>query len=687
MIQKKKLTIESETILFDRKSNLINSSTETTLLDDYQNILNSSYFSYNLNENLIKLKNANFKDPENNNISVEIAFLNTSSNKLFGKDVVINMNNKSFNKGNEPRLKGNSINYDNENTEITKGIFTTCKKRNQKCPPWQLSAKKIQHNKKEKVINYKNAWLRVYDVPIVYFPKFFHPDPTVDRKSGFLIPTIKNSPNANNYLSLPYFKVLSENKDLTFTPRFYNDDQVMLQTEYRQVNAKSAHISDFSILQKKTEQSKSHFFYNYYKNFDLDYFKDNDINFNIEKTSNDTYLQANKIKSPIVSDYDILENSIDLSLYSDDFSIDSSLVVYENLSKGKSSDKYEYILPKINLIKKIGNKTNLDGNFSLKSENIVRNYQTNIFEKININDFVFNSNPKISKLGFYNNYDFIFKNVNSDSQNSEKYQNETDHYLSSIFQFNSSLPMVKENDNLQKVLKPKLSFKMSPNNTKDISKEEVRIDTNNLFNLNRISTNDTIEGGFSMSYGNDFSIFHKQKSREIFNFKLANNIRLKENADLPKTNQIGAKTSNFFSEITINPNKYFTTTYNTSLGNNFKDITYENLETKLSVNNFVTTFDYINENNTKEKISYLKNTTQYNFDDTNSLLFATRRNKKTDLTEYYNFMYQYKNDCLAASIEYNKDYYTDRDIKPEESIFFKLTIIPFGETSSPNLKN
>ena len=684
---KKKLMIESETIFFDRKINVINSSTNTTLIDSYQNILRANYFSYNLNENIIKLKNANLKDPDNNNIKVEIAFLNTVSNKLFGKDVIINMNNKSFNNGNEPRLKGNSINYDNENTEITKGIFTTCKKRNGKCPPWQLSAKKIQHNKKEQIINYKNAWLKVYDVPVIYFPKFFHPDPTVDRKSGFLIPTIKNSPNANNYLSLPYFKVLSENKDLTFTPRFYNDDQVLLQTEYRQVNAKSTHMSDLSIFQKKTEQSKSHFFYNYYKNFDFNYFEDNDINLNIEKTSNDTYLQANKIKSPLISDYDVLENSFNLNLYSDDLSIDTSLVVYENLSKGKSSDKYEYILPKINLIKTINNKTNLDGNFLLKSESIIRNYQTNIFEKININDFEFNSNPKISKLGFYNNYDFIIKNVNSDSQNSKNYQNETDHYLSNIFQFNSSLPMIKENSNLQKILKPKLSFRMSPNNTKDISKEEVRIDTNNIFNLNRLSINDTVEGGFSMSYGNDFSIFHKQKSREIFNFKLANNIRLKENTDLPKTNQIGAKTSNIFSEITINPNEYFTTTYNTSLGNNLKDITYENLETKLSVNNFVTTFDYINENNTKEKISYLKNTTQYNFDDTNSLLFATRRNKKTDLTEYYNFMYQYKNDCLAASIEYNKDYYTDRDIKPEESIFFKLTIIPFGETSSPNLKN
>jgi LPS-assembly protein len=48
---------------------------------------------------------------------------------------------KSYN-NNEPRLKGNSI-INNENfTEITKGIFTTCKKRDG-CPPWEIAAKKI----------------------------------------------------------------------------------------------------------------------------------------------------------------------------------------------------------------------------------------------------------------------------------------------------------------------------------------------------------------------------------------------------------------------------------------------------------------------------------------------------------------------------------------------------------------
>ena len=67
--------------------------------------------------------------------------------------------------------------------------------------------------------------------------------------------------------------------------------------------------------------------------------------------------------------------------------------------------------------------------------------------------------------------------------------------------------------------------------------------------------------------------------------------------------------------------------------------------------------------------------------------FSTRKNKTKDLTEYYNFMYQYKNDCLAASIEYDKNFYNDNDVQQNENLVFKLTIIPLGETSSPNFKN
>ena len=97
-----------------------------------------------------------------------------------------------------------------------------------------------------------------------------------------------------------------------------------------------------------------------------------------------------------------------------------------------------------------------------------------------------------------------------------------------------------------KNLKPKISLKISPENTKDLSSDnDHRIDVNNIFNLDRLSVSDTVEGGLSLAYGSDYTIFDNVKNREVFSLKLANNLRLNENKDLPQNNQLGEKTSNF----------------------------------------------------------------------------------------------------------------------------------------------
>ena len=539
---------------------------------------------------------------------------------------------------------------------------------------------------KKQLINYDDALLKIYDIPVFYFPKFFHPDPTVKRKSGFLIPAFKSSSNNNeNYLSIPYFHVISENKDLTFTPRFYSNDKLLIQSEYRQVGATNTSIADFSIFSEKNKNSKSHLFYNLNKNLNFDYFEESNLKFKIQKTSNDTYLRANKIESKIIDSTNTLENSITLDLYSDDLSVDANVTVYENLDRD-NSDRYEFILPQINLTKNLENKTKLNGNFVFKSNNLIKNYNTNIFEKININDLIFNSDPIISKNGLYNDYEFIIKNSNTDSQNSENYKNQENYYVSGLFQFNSSLPLIKEDNKYQNILSPKLTLKISPNHTKDERNSFTRLDVNNIYSLNRLASDDSLEGGLSITYGNEFKRINKIDSRENLVIKLANNLRLDKNVDLPTNNQMGQKTSNLFGEIAYNPNEYFTTKYNFSKKNNFQDTTYESIITTLNLGNFITSFDYINENDTSEKTSYLLSKFTFNLDSNNNISFSSRENKETNLTEYYNFMYQYKNDCLAASVEYNKSYYNDRDIKPEESIFFKLTIMPFGQiASTPDL--
>ena len=677
----KNFTIETDEIFYDKLNNLIISNSNTILKDNIQNTYFVESFKFELNKNLLKVINLKLQDKNMNILKSKVAFINTKSGKLFGKDINVNFDSSSFEKQNEPRLKANSMVIDDNFTNLTKGVFTTCKKRDN-CPPWEMRSEKIQHDKRKKIINYKNAFLRIYDIPIMYFPKFFHPDPTVKRQSGFLIPTIKNSNDGKNYLNTPYFLAIAENKDATFSPRFYTKDRLMVQTEYRQVNAKSNQIADFSYSTKKNESSKNHFFYEFKKDLDFDYFENNEINLKVQQTSNDTYLKADKLKGKIIDNYDILENTFNLSLYSNDLSINFDTAVYEDLSKKDSSDKYEYILPKLSLIKKIDNN-NYNGNFTFKSQATIRNYNTNIYERNNLNELIFKSYPKISSNGFYNNYEFIIKNSNTSNKNSS-YKNDENLYLSGIFQYNSVLPLIKENEKYKKILKPKFSLKLAPKHTKDNRNEETKIDFNNIFTLERLSKN-TTEGGLSLSYGSEYSLLNKEKSNEIFNLRLANNVRLENNDDISNSQQMGEKTSNILSEIEFSPNKFFKTKYSNSLKNDLKNISYENLTTEFRINNFITKFDYLNENSSS-KNSYLTNETTLNLDEANSLSFSTRKNKEKNLNEYYNFMYQYKNDCLAASIEYNKDYYSDRELKPEESILFKLTIMPFGEAVSPNLR-
>ena len=90
----------------------------------------------------------------------------------------------------------------------------------------------------------------------------------------------------------------------------------------------------------------------------------------------------------------------------------------------------------------------------------------------------------------------------------------------------------------------------------------------------------------------------------------------------------------------------------------------------------MTTFNYIEEEGEVGSANILENVTTFNFNDQNFITFKTRENKEIDLTEYYDLIYEYKNDCLIAGIKYNKTFYKDRDLEPSEDFMFSIKLIP-----------
>ena len=678
------IQIESKKIFYDLKNKIIFSKEPSIINDNFGNRYFVNKFNYDISKSVIKINDAKIIDKDKNTINLKLAFLNLTSNKLLAKDILVNLNSIFYNEENNTRIAGNSLVFENDKSIISKGVFTTCKK-NDDCPPWQLSAKKITHDKIKKTIYYDNAWLKLYDRPIFYFPKFFHPDPTVKRRSGFLIPTTSDSSSTGTSVNLPYYHVLSDNKDFTVRPRVYFQNKQLIQSEYREVNKNSSNTTDFSLL-NDGGQTRNHFFSKFTRNLDLDIFEESKIDFQLQQTSGDTYLKTYKLKSPLIEDNSVLTSSLSFDGFNEDTSLYIDMRSYENLAL-KKSDRFEFISPNYRLNKRIFKENSYNGNFNLSSNGYSKNYDTNKFEHTVINNFDYASNSKINKYGFKNNTNVFLKNSNKKTRDPSKYIDNDAYRLASLFEYKSSYPLIKEASSGSKnLLIPSSSFKFSPNTTRPMRNDESRIDINNVFNPNRINSEDTFEGGASLTLGTEFLKINKDND-EILNVKLANSIRYKEDKNLPIMSSIGKKTSDLFGQIEFNPNEIFEFNYDFSLDENLQNQNYQLIKTSMTLNNFVTSFSFLNEDfdTITNNKGYLENKTNYKISDSKDFTFETRRNKKTSLTEFYNLIYRYRNDCLIASLEYNKDFYEDRGLQPEENVFFKLTFVPFGETQTPNL--
>ena len=670
------LVIKSNEIKYNLNNRKIISQSYSEIFDKFDNTYKVDSFEYSIKDKIIKLNNLVAQDKDENSFLVDLSYLDLIKKELVAKD--ISMNFKLIeNSENEPRLKGRSLISNKKNTIVKKGTFTFCKKRD-KCPPWEMRADEIRHDKQKKTIYYKNASLKIYDKKVFYFPKFFHPDPTVKRQSGFLIPKFQDNSTTGLSLNLPYFFALAENRDITLTPRFFANDKFLIQSEFREKNKNSNHIADFSHFTSSDSNSKNHLFYNFDKVYKSNNFDEVELKLKIEQVSHETYLKANKIDSPIIKNPSNLSNSLGLNMYKKDLTINTNIDVYEDLTK-EDSDKYEYV-PNFSFSKVIND------NYSFNSQGYYKNYNTNITEKVLINNLEFQSNLKYFDNGIINEKKVLFKNINTDANNSDNFKNKDTSSLIPSFQTNYTLPLNKETEKFNNILTPKFSMKLSIPYTKDIRSTDRKITYKDIYEFDRLGIEQASEGGISATYGYEYTKIDKSSFDQKIKFGFANNLRIEENKDLPINSNLGDKVSDFVGIFEYKHNDNLKFDYDFSLKNNLMDKNYELFGFEYYLKNLTASFEYLNENNTNSKNSYLKNVTQYNFNDQNSLIFETSENKEKSFTEFYNLIYQYENDCLKAGIEYNKEYYSDQDLKPSENLLFKITILPFGGFNTPNLK-
>ena len=633
----------------------------------------------------------------------EDGFFNFKKKNHLAKKTKINIHKDVFgDKNNDPRIYSSSSLSDQSKTVFNNAIFTSCK-FNDDCPPWSIKAEKITHDKIKKDMIYKNAILKVYDVPVLYFPKFFHPDSTVERRSGFLQPRLNNSKSLGSSINIPYFKTLGSNKDLTFKPTFFEKfskfekEKYILQTEFRKKNKNSSLIADFAFLRdyKSSTNSKTkninHLFLNYNNDLNFTDFLESKFEARIERVSNDTYLKVfenNLFDTPLVPESQTtLKSNLKLYLNKEDKNLTTGIEVYENLGI-KHSDRYQYTLPYYDYYQNISSMVAdypINGSLNFYSTGINKLSNTNNLRTTVVNDIVFNSKDFISNLGLKNDFDLYLKNLNSAGKKDPLYSSDIQIDGMSILKFDSALPLSKSTSISRQTLIPKISLRINPGNNMDnYSNSSTNITANNVYDINRLGITDVFESGRSMTFGFDYKFdpmeneILKNTKDKYLEFKLATVVRDKFENDIPTSSTINKKESDIFGSINNRLFNNLNFNYDFSLDNDLKTINSHSISTDISTNNFVTSFNFIEKRNAIGSTHMISNDTEFMINENSSLKFSTRRNKEINLTEYYDLSYEYKNDCLTAALKFKKSFYQDDDLKPTEDLFFTITLIPLA---------
>ena len=235
-------------------------------------------------------------------------------------------------------------------------------------------------------------------------------------------------------------------------------------------------------------------------------------------------------------------------------------------------------------------------------------------------------------------------------------------------------------------IKPKASFRYSPNGNTNISTKDLTLNYDNAFSLNRISTNSQVEGGEALTLGVEFQRDNNLLG-ERFKLRFGNILKLKEDKKLPSKSKLNKTRSDIFGDMSFKINELLKLGYAFSYD---RDLDYSNLDSlivEMGVNNLVTKFNYYTENHDFGDSENLSNVTTINLNSENSLKFKSTRNLRDNFTEYYNLNYEYLTDCLSINLNYNKSYYRAGSLEPDETLNFLIKIIPFTEFGVKNLEN
>ena len=633
-----------------------------------------------------------------------VILLEPNGDVLFSTKVVLSnelknglINDLKFLMNDGSRFAANSaIRFDGSRNVMKEAIFSPChpcKEDPNKALVWQIKADQVTHDEATKNIEYESALLEILDFPIFYIPYFIHPDPSVKRRSGFLIPTLGHSDEKGLIYGQPYFQVIDRARDIKLEPTIYTRNGMILKTHYRHAlergnidlktttgvitdNLNENSLDDIALKGSIDLEAKFAIDDTWRTSFDL------------EQTSNKNYQRKFDLDTKeVLTSRALLEgfrsrNYSSLSVYKFQGlrATDNRRAqpfVFPTLNYHFTGQPHMYgIRPEIDLvISSITREIGVDSRkFSLKS-----GFQMPFYSD---SGEIYTFHSSLQTDLFFSN------NINEGLE----VRSNTDHAEFRIIPqlgVNWRYPFVRNRMGSVQIIEPIINFVLGPNiqNSSKIANEDSQafeFDDTNIFDLNRYAGTDLITGGSRIDYGFRSSIANNDGQQS--ELLLAQSYRFAGSSSFSEASGLEHKKSDYVGRFTFFPSDAFNIHYRFRLDSG----NFSPSRTELGLNLFhqqhSIALDYILIDEQRETEEFgnreqmdLKINSQLLANWTSSLQLVQDFTDGSNRTIKASFGVTYTDECFTIGLQYQREDMSGEELQPEDQV---LLIINFRDLGS-----
>ncbi|HEX6113890.1 MAG TPA: LPS assembly protein LptD [Geminicoccaceae bacterium] len=578
-------------------------------------------------------------------------------------------------------------------TELDRAVFSPCPLcPDSDAPPlWRLTARRVTHDQERQNITYRHAFFELYGVPIAYLPYFTHPDPTVERRSGFLAPSLGNDGNLGLSVQPFYYFAPAPNYDVTLAPIFYTTENPVLAVEYRHLlehgrfefNGSGTYASK-PIEQEGEPQPSGNTFRGAIEGrgrFGLP--NDWGSGFDLAVASDDTYLQRYGF-----SDENVLNNRLFAERFWERDFLTINAYGFQGLREDDDQDLIPIALPQVRA-RLVSEPWRWGSRFSLDTDAVALT-RTDGLDTRRLSATGGWQLPWYSPIGDRYELQLSLRSdvyqTNGDPQTFEENGTGTQARAIPRATLHWSWPFIGEVFGLSQVIEPvaMATWATTGNNDDNIPNEDSRdfeFDDTSLLEPNRFPGLDRVQGGANLAYGLRFGTYTQSG---LISGLLGQAYTFDEDPEFDPSTGLDAKLSDYVGRIDFTPGEWLNARYRFRLDR--EDFEFVRNEVDVSVGppqvRFGINYLMLQDDPALQTLRKREEITAglwFRISDSLALGAQTRRNLEADTTIFHKFGLIYTHPCLQLIGGVERRNTDDRDAEDTTTFSFRVTLRHLGE--------